>query len=110
MMRWMTDNVILQILLFFYKVQYVKPAFSDFYCRECYRIIFLIRVEILVFAMEEAYNVKPGLHQRCGVVCACVGGPSVVRVGRAMTWHPCNCAAELCGCRAYLIGLSCWDP
>lgn len=54
MMRWMTDNVILQILLFFYKVQYVKPAFSDFYCRECYRIIFLIHVEILVFAMEEA--------------------------------------------------------
>lgn len=75
-------------------MQYVKPAFSDFYCRECCRIIFLIRVEILVFAMEEAYDVKPGLHQRCGVVCLRMRWRSLCRPR-----GPCHDVApmQLCG-------------
>lgn len=54
MMKWVTEDVILWSLLFSYKVEYVKPAFSDFYCRECYRIKFLSLVEAFVFAMDQA--------------------------------------------------------
>ena len=54
MMKRVTDDVIFWSLLFSYKVEYAKPAFSDFYSRECYRIKFPSLVEALVSAMDEA--------------------------------------------------------
>lgn len=50
----MTDDVIFWSLLFSYKVEYVKPDFSDFYSRERYRIKFPSLVEALGSAMDEA--------------------------------------------------------
>lgn len=53
-MKWVTDDVIFWSLLFSYKVEYVKPDFSDFYSRERYRIKFPSLVETLGSAMDEA--------------------------------------------------------
>lgn len=51
MMKWVTNDVIFWSLLFSYKVEYVKPTFSDFCSRGCCRIKFTSLVEGFVFAM-----------------------------------------------------------
>lgn len=51
MMKWVTDDVIFWSLLFSYKVEYVKPTFSDFCSRGCCRIKFTSLVEGFVLAM-----------------------------------------------------------
>lgn len=60
MLKWVTDDV---SPLFSYIVKYVKPAFSNFYSRECYRIKLPSLVEAVVFAMDEAYNLELELCQ-----------------------------------------------